>query len=322
MTGRWDFASGCRHANWMGAHGHVVEADGSLRLNRFGRPVIRTFLFPAEQATLIDTWNTIGLRGTASDSLQRRGSCSCPKPSAPRARSPSCAASGAPSTPSRCRASMPSARPASRSGIARAMLDEFIALAMQKDAAGPVAAGRQCGRAGRRRSRGSATRRGAGLSARHAGLDLRAAPTTSSRSTFPTARGCGLPAPTPSTARSRWPTHLQGRRRRRDLPWQPVRAPLPRHPHALAADPVAQRPLRGRRPGPPRHAARGVLLDRVVLRGPRSRRPMRPMPPSSGQSGNYSLVPRLNLGPEAGIAPNIRGRRRCLEQSLSKPRQC
>ena len=68
VTGRWDFASGCRHASWMGAHGTVVEADASLRLNRFGRPTIRTWLFPAEQATLLDNWNPIGLRGTASES--------------------------------------------------------------------------------------------------------------------------------------------------------------------------------------------------------------------------------------------------------------
>src|SRR6266702_3063501 len=68
VTGTWSFASGCRNASWMGAHCHVVEADGSLRLNSLGRPTIRTLLFPAEQATLIDTWDTIGLRGTASDS--------------------------------------------------------------------------------------------------------------------------------------------------------------------------------------------------------------------------------------------------------------
>lgn len=68
VSGRWDFASGCRQANWMGAHCQVAEADGSLRLNRFGRPTVRTLLFPADKATLIDTWNTIGLRGTASDS--------------------------------------------------------------------------------------------------------------------------------------------------------------------------------------------------------------------------------------------------------------
>jgi alkylation response protein AidB-like acyl-CoA dehydrogenase len=68
LTGKWDFASGCRQARWMGAHCHVLEADGALRLNRFGRPTVRTLLFPAGEATLLDTWRTIGLCGTASDS--------------------------------------------------------------------------------------------------------------------------------------------------------------------------------------------------------------------------------------------------------------
>ena len=68
LTGKWDFASGCRQARWMGAHCHVLEADGTLRLNRFGRPTVRTLLFPASEATLLDTWRTIGLCGTASDS--------------------------------------------------------------------------------------------------------------------------------------------------------------------------------------------------------------------------------------------------------------
>jgi alkylation response protein AidB-like acyl-CoA dehydrogenase len=68
VTGRWDFASGCRHATWMGAHGTVVEPDGSLRLNDAGRPVVRTWLFPVEDAVLLDNWDPIGLRGTASES--------------------------------------------------------------------------------------------------------------------------------------------------------------------------------------------------------------------------------------------------------------
>ena len=67
-SGRWDFASGCRQANWMGVHAHVVETDGSLRLNRWGRPTVRSLLFRAVEATLLDTWHTIGLKGTASDS--------------------------------------------------------------------------------------------------------------------------------------------------------------------------------------------------------------------------------------------------------------
>src|SRR3984893_18099929 len=65
VTGCWDFASGCRPASWMGAHGTVVEPDGSLRLNNTGRPTVRTWLFPVEQANLLDNWDPIGLRGTA-----------------------------------------------------------------------------------------------------------------------------------------------------------------------------------------------------------------------------------------------------------------
>ena len=68
ISGRWDFASGCRNATWMGLHCPVMESGGERRLNAVGHPVIRTMLFPIEQATLIDTWDTIGLRGTASDS--------------------------------------------------------------------------------------------------------------------------------------------------------------------------------------------------------------------------------------------------------------
>jgi alkylation response protein AidB-like acyl-CoA dehydrogenase len=68
ISGRWDFASGCRQATWMGVHANVEEADGALRLNAAGRPTVRTLLFPAASATLIDTWHTIGLCGTASDS--------------------------------------------------------------------------------------------------------------------------------------------------------------------------------------------------------------------------------------------------------------
>lgn len=69
ISGRWDFASGCRAANWMGAHALVEEeTGGALRLNGYGRPGQRILLCPASQAVLLDTWDTIGLRGTASDS--------------------------------------------------------------------------------------------------------------------------------------------------------------------------------------------------------------------------------------------------------------
>ena len=68
VSGRFDFASGCRLATWMGVHCRVREADGGLRQNHLGRPAIRTLIFPTAEARLLDTWNPIGLRGTASDS--------------------------------------------------------------------------------------------------------------------------------------------------------------------------------------------------------------------------------------------------------------
>ena len=51
VSGRWDFASGCRSATWMGIHCMVAEPGGAPRLNQFGKPAIRTLLFPVEQAT-------------------------------------------------------------------------------------------------------------------------------------------------------------------------------------------------------------------------------------------------------------------------------
>jgi len=68
VSGRFDFASGCHLANWMGVHCQVREPDGTLRPNHLGRPAIRTLIFPARHARLLDNWNPIGLRGTASDS--------------------------------------------------------------------------------------------------------------------------------------------------------------------------------------------------------------------------------------------------------------
>ena len=67
VTGEWHFASGSRQANWIGAHCNVVEPDGSLRLNRFGRPTVRTLLMPKDRSTPIRDWNTLGMRGTASE---------------------------------------------------------------------------------------------------------------------------------------------------------------------------------------------------------------------------------------------------------------
>ena len=70
VTGRWGFATGSRHATWLGAHVPIFEPDGTPRLNPNGRPFVRTVLFPKSSAEIIDNWQVIGLRGTGSDSYR------------------------------------------------------------------------------------------------------------------------------------------------------------------------------------------------------------------------------------------------------------
>jgi len=67
VTGSWSFASGGRHARWLGGHCLVHETDGAPRRAADGTPAQRTVIFPADRAVWSDIWTVIGLRGTGSD---------------------------------------------------------------------------------------------------------------------------------------------------------------------------------------------------------------------------------------------------------------
>jgi indole-3-acetate monooxygenase len=67
VSGVWAFASGGRHATWLGAHCPIYQADGTPRLDFTGVQLERTMLVRAEDVQWTDIWNTVGLRGTASD---------------------------------------------------------------------------------------------------------------------------------------------------------------------------------------------------------------------------------------------------------------
>lgn len=71
-TGRWHFASGNRHAQWLGGHCTVVELDGKPLLDATGRPLERTLIFPRGDADVEDAWDVLGLKGTASYSYSVR----------------------------------------------------------------------------------------------------------------------------------------------------------------------------------------------------------------------------------------------------------
>jgi len=67
VTGVWSFASGGRHATWLGAHCPIYAADGSPKRDANGEPLERTMLVRTQDVEWTDIWNTVGLRGTASD---------------------------------------------------------------------------------------------------------------------------------------------------------------------------------------------------------------------------------------------------------------
>jgi alkylation response protein AidB-like acyl-CoA dehydrogenase len=67
VSGSWRFASGGKHATWLGGHCKVFEADGSERRDQAGKHVERTVLIRRDIATIADDWYVIGLRGTRSE---------------------------------------------------------------------------------------------------------------------------------------------------------------------------------------------------------------------------------------------------------------
>lgn len=68
LSGKFSFASGSRHATWLGAHVPIIEADGSRRPASDGSPGSFTMLFPRDKANVTDNWHVLGMRGTGSDS--------------------------------------------------------------------------------------------------------------------------------------------------------------------------------------------------------------------------------------------------------------
>jgi alkylation response protein AidB-like acyl-CoA dehydrogenase len=71
VTGVWSFASGGRHATWLGAHCPIHAADGSPKYDANGVPLERTMLVRSEDVEWTDIWNTVGLRGPLRRFAQR-----------------------------------------------------------------------------------------------------------------------------------------------------------------------------------------------------------------------------------------------------------
>jgi indole-3-acetate monooxygenase len=80
VTGRWPFASGCLHADWMLAFcvitkngtplpGYAGAGDNAPLLTR-GLPLVRGFILRANEWEVEDTWYAAGLKATGSNHIR------------------------------------------------------------------------------------------------------------------------------------------------------------------------------------------------------------------------------------------------------------
>ena len=74
VNGRWPFASGCQHADWM--IGLCVMTEGGQAIpapaGGAGQPLVRGVLLPARDWQIEDTWHVAGLKGTGSHHVALR----------------------------------------------------------------------------------------------------------------------------------------------------------------------------------------------------------------------------------------------------------
>ncbi len=67
VSGRWDFCSGSSHADRFVGGVTLLDESGDQLVDEVGFPVMRVAYLPTDAVRIKDTWDTIGLRGTASN---------------------------------------------------------------------------------------------------------------------------------------------------------------------------------------------------------------------------------------------------------------
>lgn len=66
LSGRWPFGSGGHHASWLISRTVVYDGDEPRR-EPSGVAATRVLVFPRSEATILDTWDVVGLNGTGSN---------------------------------------------------------------------------------------------------------------------------------------------------------------------------------------------------------------------------------------------------------------
>ena len=68
LRGQWPFVSGSHDGHWFLFLPQIMDGD-QPRLNDQSSPIQRFMFLPADKATILDTWHTLGMRGTGSDDV-------------------------------------------------------------------------------------------------------------------------------------------------------------------------------------------------------------------------------------------------------------
>jgi alkylation response protein AidB-like acyl-CoA dehydrogenase len=65
LSGRWPLVSGCHYGDWQAANALVFDGD-TPRMGPNGAPDFKIMFFPRGDCEVLDTWHSLGLRGTGS----------------------------------------------------------------------------------------------------------------------------------------------------------------------------------------------------------------------------------------------------------------
>jgi alkylation response protein AidB-like acyl-CoA dehydrogenase len=66
LSGQWQWGSGSRNCKYLSGGGFVTDADGNIQTNAHNIPDQRSFVLDRNAVELVDTWHVSGLKGTGS----------------------------------------------------------------------------------------------------------------------------------------------------------------------------------------------------------------------------------------------------------------
>ena len=70
INGRWNYLSGIDHSTALFLNCRLLNHDDSPALNEDGSPANRVAVVPVAAGTVLNTWTTLGMRGTASNDCE------------------------------------------------------------------------------------------------------------------------------------------------------------------------------------------------------------------------------------------------------------